>query len=346
MINQTQVTVVFTLLVIMLASFVRERRFMEKQLLTALLVLLLLAPQTGLEAKGRHHGVKDSHHDSKKHHHKSKKHSKKHRHSHHLSSRKFYKFARATNAELELLNQAVSDIDMRVNTLESQDGEVPDETLIQLREDVDLNRKDIDINMGDIDINMKNIGINESGVVLNMRDIQLIREDIQNIHDLIATLHPPPPPEIVFSGDFLGGVAPSGDIVEDWNEFTGTAIGMSTPFSSIEIRSLSDGGETINARAICGEPTKATGIADALSMSTETSLDCGGKTWSVTNCNGSIELRAGFGAGAITCDCKPNAIVLRPLIGNENWGGAGLPGPNPTCGDPDQRLEVILIPNK
>jgi len=88
---------------------------MEKQLLTALLVLVLVAPQAGLEAKSRHHGVKerDHHaedrddeankrHKSKKRHHKSKKRHHKSK-KHHHSSRKFFRFERGTKAELNLV---------------------------------------------------------------------------------------------------------------------------------------------------------------------------------------------------------------------------------------------------
>jgi hypothetical protein len=340
MINQTQVTVVFTLLVILLASFVRERRFMEKQLLTALLVLLLLAPQTGLEAKSRHHGVKDSYHDSQKHHHKAKKRHHKSK-KHHHSWRKFYRFARATNAELELLNQAVSDIDMRVNTLESQGGEVPDETLIQLREDVDLNREDIDINIENIGINESGVSQNSEDITQNEMDIAEIRADILEIFELISELHPQPPSGATFSGEFIGGQAPGGEIVADWSKFTSESIGMFDSFSSIKISSSIDEGATLT----CTNEDSVNLLATALSSSSDFSTVCDGQRWMVTNCPSlGVELRAGLGAS--TCTCSANAIVIRPLVGSRFWGGAGLLSgpPGPTCGDPTQTLEVVLTP--
>jgi len=47
---------------------------MEKYFITALLVLILLAPQSGLEAKSRHHGVKERDHDAEERDHEVKNH--------------------------------------------------------------------------------------------------------------------------------------------------------------------------------------------------------------------------------------------------------------------------------
>jgi len=348
---------------------------MEKHFITTLLVLVLLAPQSGLEAKSRHHGVKERdhdaeerdhedkkryhkakkrHHKSKKHHHKSKKHhhkSKKHHHKskkHHHSSPKFFRFARATKAELELLNQAISNVNARIDALGQPATGVPaglETTLRDLRADVELNKINIGINKSGVDFNTPQITQNDIA-------IGEIRADILELSKLIEELHPQPPAGASFSGNFIGGEAPvedGGGIAAAWAEFTGNAIGTFGTFSSIEIRSVSDGGATIDS-AICNDPIIADQIATALSSSTTIGpLDCGaGRTWSVNDCGLTlgVELRAGTGAGATECTCSPGAIVIRPLSANEFWGGAGLAaGTTSPCREPSQTLEVDLTPN-
>ena len=336
---------------------------MEKHFITALLVVILLAPQTGLEAKSwshevkerdhdakerdhedknRYHKAKKRHHDAKKRHHKSKK--------RHNSARKFFRFARATKAELESLNQAIADVNSRIDELEQPGGELPAgliTTLEQLRIDVDTNEINISINESGVEFNTQEITQNDIA-------IEAIKADIFKIFKLIDELHPQPPSGAIFSGKFIGGVAPGADggvIAAAWTEFT-NIIGTFGTFSSIEIRSLSDGGATIDS-AICNDPTIATQIATALSSSgTISSLDCGAaRTWSVNNCIGTnlgVELRAGFDLGANACTCSQDAIVIRPLATNEFWGGTGLgltATINPTCGEVTQTLEIILTPN-
>ena len=59
-----------------------------------------------------------------------------------------------------------------------------------------------------------------------------------------------------------------------------------------------------------------------------------GRSWMVGMCGGGSELSAG---GSI-CSCTVGDYLLRPCIGNLNWGGANTD----TCSGPSQTLNVIF----
>lgn len=69
----------------------------------------------------------------------------------------------------------------------------------------------------------------------------------------------------------------------------------------------------------------------------ETTLTCGGFTWNTGNCAVSgvgIELNAA--SSAIVCNASTDQYVLRPKIGNANWGGIN----GATVGAPTQTMSV------
>ena len=80
---------------------------MEKHFITALLVVILLAPQTGLEAKSRSHGVKDRDHNAEERYHKSNKRHRSNRYSRYKKYIKIYRHSHATKVELEFFQPSV-----------------------------------------------------------------------------------------------------------------------------------------------------------------------------------------------------------------------------------------------
>eukprot|EP00670_Eutreptiella_braarudii_P004051 CAMPEP_0174295110 /NCGR_PEP_ID=MMETSP0809-20121228/43677_1 /TAXON_ID=73025 ORGANISM="Eutreptiella gymnastica-like, Strain CCMP1594" /NCGR_SAMPLE_ID=MMETSP0809 /ASSEMBLY_ACC=CAM_ASM_000658 /LENGTH=131 /DNA_ID=CAMNT_0015397099 /DNA_START=186 /DNA_END=581 /DNA_ORIENTATION=- len=73
------------------------------------------------------------------------------------------------------------------------------------------------------------------------------------------------------------------------------------------------------------------------------SIECESHTWTVGKCwAGSVELLVRpTGQPTKTCQCyKKNALVVRPCIGNRNWGG--LLGQS--CSSRSQRMKVTFEP--
>jgi len=300
---------------------------MEKHFITALLVLILLAPQSGLEAKSRHHGVKERDHDAeerdhenKNRYHKSKNRYHKSKKRHH-SSRKFFRFARSTKAELELLKQSIAEINAKMGALEPQ-SQLPADLaalLVPLQTAIDGNSSDATMALDEIIDIMTEIGL---------------------IIDRISALEksgpePPDGEKLVFSGHFILKETPDAQLVQDWLDFRSNASGV---YTSIEIRGSVGGGVS------CSDPVTATAIANALNSGQTATFNCENRMWNVgpgnpLNGKGGIELNAGsvlLDSVPPTGNCLEEASV-RPLMGNSNWGGIGL-----TCVAPSQTLEVIL----
>ena len=89
---------------------------MEKHFITALLVVILLAPQTVLEAKSRHHGVKERDHDAEKHDYEKKK-DGKHRHYSRYKKHRKHRHSHSIRDELESINKTVADIKAKIAAL-------------------------------------------------------------------------------------------------------------------------------------------------------------------------------------------------------------------------------------
>jgi len=305
---------------------------MEKQILTALLVLVLVAPQTGLEAKSRHHGEKDRDHDAEERDHEDKKRYHKAKKRHH-NSRKLFRFARATKAELELLKQAISDINAKMDALEPQ-GQLP----ADLAEDLTLKLQALELAIGENTVDIT--------FVLNAIDGILIDIADNKARLLILEQSTPPAvePDLVITGTFIQGAVPAPSIGEDWLVFRSKATGS---FASIKISS-SNGGS-----AICSDPGAATNIANELNSHVPTTgslttFACQDKIWNVGECGvGAVELNASLSSGVCKCD---QGATLRPRIGSINWGGVGsdfggpVGPPDASCfgGAPSQTLTVTL----
>lgn len=85
----------------------------------------------------------------------------------------------------------------------------------------------------------------------------------------------------------------------------------------------------------CTNASIAQSVADALRTSGSYSGTSNGHTWYVGGCGGGPELSADFGI----CSCPSPSYCVRPMIGNDNWGGINTS----TCGGPSQTMEVVFI---
>ena len=320
---------------------------MKKQLLGTLLVLMFLAPQTGLVADDDNH----------KHNHKHKDKSPKP-----LKTKLFNSINVhfATKAELAELRQAIEDIDpnpdiadfkLKLGELSAELGELLD-TVNHNSSDISLALTDILGIMADIQTISGRLGGNE----ILLGDLKSALADISaklaalestvGDHEsrLLALEQSGSPEKIIFSGVFTQGAAPSAESVAAWEKFIFDAgFGL---FKSIEIRNdrLGGGGGSV----ACSIPETASEIARALSTHTLGSLTkafkCGSvpqsPSWNVGDCGPGVGLSTTNGTGIAVCNCVGYDAVVSPFKDSENWGGVNSFGG--ICGAPSQTLEVIL----
>ncbi len=336
---------------------------MEKHFITALLVLVLLAPQLGLEAKSRYNEVKERDHDAEERHHDAKKrpHSRYNKsHKKHKNHKK-HRHSHGFKAELKKLKRDISDIKDMIDDLEL---EVDDDLLEDLKRELKALDLAIGANLLAINANqLANEGMfNEIGTSLaqiesnNMRLSALEGSDLDTrlsalegsdhesrITALELSAPPSPDSDLVFSEVFSNGVGLNEDSpqVEGWDNFRSKATGL---FTSIEIRN------SLGGSVICSDPEKTTEIAGALNnhdpstSNSEKSVPCEDKVWNIGACGlGGVELNVS--SKPEVCACSAIASV-RPL-NVQNWGGFGSLGGicelQPAQGPPPtQRLEVIL----
>jgi len=90
----------------------------------------------------------------------------------------------------------------------------------------------------------------------------------------------------------------------------------------------------------CDEPVKVQQLAHALKSKVDVGvITCGGYNWRVgvgcgAGCGHAVELIVGDTVG--TCSCSSTDYILRPSIGNSNWGGIN----GPTCSAETQTMTV------
>lgn len=87
----------------------------------------------------------------------------------------------------------------------------------------------------------------------------------------------------------------------------------------------------------CNDPATAKKITDALSQCLQAcnrkSFLCSGEYWTVGN---GLHPRILVGGGGLS-SCGTSKVILRPCIGNDNWGGAGV-----VCAAQSQRLTMMI----
>jgi hypothetical protein len=126
-----------------------------------------------------------------------------------------------------------------------------------------------------------------------------------------------------YSQAFTQNQTPSGQCTE-WNNFRSQLTATYTKVTisgSYDTTGVSCTGSTADA------------ICKALKNSTTGTWSCNGRNWLIGGCGGGIELSA---AGNM-CTCTSTNYIVRPCIGNYNWGGANTE----TCNAPSQTLNVV-----
>lgn len=129
----------------------------------------------------------------------------------------------------------------------------------------------------------------------------------------------------IFSEFFQSGVSETAAECTNWDTFRANL----QPANYTCVQLVGSGGK---GRTTCDAPSVQL-IATALRDGTTASVISGSDTWNVGTCGG-IEINAN--APGI-CGCSTTAI-LRPCIGNTNWGGVGTA----TCSGPSQSIQLIF----
>ncbi len=121
---------------------------------------------------------------------------------------------------------------------------------------------------------------------------------------------------------------PEGD---RWNTFT-AEVGVGAAANSYISVSLSGSGDPVGFT--CTDPASTNTLGAALSVvGTSTSVTCDGNTWNVGPCGPGQELNVN--APSI-CGCINPGYIIRPTIGNLNWGGID----SATCNGSTQTIRL------
>ena len=141
-----------------------------------------------------------------------------------------------------------------------------------------------------------------------------------------------------YSESFTGGQGASSQAEQDWVSFR-ASLTPST-YESVTIRGTFDPvGRTLIDATIVPQ------IALAVSEGNGGSWLVGNVTWNVGLACGSstfattpVELNANSGNDTGVCHCTSPGYIIRPNIGNDNWGGVNTN----TCNGPSQTITVIF----
>jgi hypothetical protein len=130
-------------------------------------------------------------------------------------------------------------------------------------------------------------------------------------------------PAVIYTGNFTVGQTPIQQCT-DWKTFQGKLV---MNYTSVTIKGSND-----NTGVTC-QGNGANQLCQALRMNQSVSVMCNGRTWRTGPCGGGTELSA---TGNI-CQCDMPGYLVRPCIGNNNWGGVNTA----TCNGPTQTMTVI-----
>jgi len=132
--------------------------------------------------------------------------------------------------------------------------------------------------------------------------------------------------QIVFEQDFVQG-QPSPAQCTAWRAFAAELVEQ-------DYRLLVLRGSNDPEGVSCGDPDVIAQIAANINTNNQARLSypCDGRTWMTGGCGGGVELSA---AGSI-CACPNPQYIVRPCIGNANWGGVNTA----TCNGASQTIIV------
>ena len=135
----------------------------------------------------------------------------------------------------------------------------------------------------------------------------------------------------LYCEQFVQGQAASPAVEQAWDTFQASLTGT---YSQVTISgSLDSTGVT------CSDPVAVNQLANALNTNAAVSVECNGRTWNNKYGGTSFEFNSNPLGNTSVGSCPNPGYVVRPKIGNHNWGGSG----GRTCGAADQTLLVEFI---
>jgi hypothetical protein len=134
-------------------------------------------------------------------------------------------------------------------------------------------------------------------------------------------------PGLAFSEDFVFSDTPF-EQCDRWNAYLLHQLDFN-PYQSITVSGTFD-----PVGVTCTDPGAASDICHVLhdDITFPVSIVCDGHTWNVGLCGVGVELTV----DTLPCACNTGRVV-RPCIGNPNWGGVNTE----TCGAPSQSITVV-----
>jgi hypothetical protein len=138
--------------------------------------------------------------------------------------------------------------------------------------------------------------------------------------------------QIVWADSFTNNVATSSQQLNDWLAFKAQLVPGNQYFSMQTSGSLDAVGIS------CNDPARAAEFANLLYTNTSGIVSCDGHQWSLcaNRYDGEVWIDPpGLCSGA---NCPDPGYIIRPGIGNDNWGGIGTA----TCDAPSQTMSLAF----
>ena len=144
---------------------------------------------------------------------------------------------------------------------------------------------------------------------------------------------------ITYSENYTGGTTycPGNPQYDNWGAFRALLDTSIYVFTKVTIKGTLD-----TAGRVCTDTNMVNQMATALRNGVGNTWTCGGNSWAVgTPCITGCAISGDdieFNASGGSCGCTNPGYILRPCIGNANWGGIN----GPTCGGATQVMTVIF----
>jgi len=127
-----------------------------------------------------------------------------------------------------------------------------------------------------------------------------------------------------------GSVSTSSPICKSMQEFRRGLVGFETKAVAVKAGST---------YIKCSDAPIAKKITNMFSSSSISNswFSCHGKWWSVGTCGNGAEIQVKSNGKGRICQCDSQDLVIRPCIGNDNWGGSGN-----GCGSATTTLSITV----